>query len=100
MITLTQAKSLSYRQIIHGNITKNADGTCARYRVNGLVHTWKRNPSRVLVPLKHGLYDCGRLTEHNLHLFHLPADCPHDHPADPVAKTLQLSLILTPNTRT
>lgn len=48
-ITLEEAKQLQYRETLidtHGK----------RWRVNGAVKTWKRDPKRIRVPLKHGLY--------------------------------------------
>ena len=68
---LSEAKQLSYRDIIYDKIYKNADGTPARWRVNGKVQTWKRNPERVKVPIKRGLYEYSYLTEINLDEFSL-----------------------------
>ena len=60
-ITLEQAKKLKWRdELWHGTL-KNADGTPMRFRVNGAVKTWKKNPNRIRVPLKHGLYETGYL---------------------------------------
>lgn len=67
-ITLEQAKSLTYRDTLYHVINRNSDGSPQRWRVNGQVKTWKRNPSRVQVPLKHGLYDHDYLTESDLDL--------------------------------
>lgn len=36
------------------------------WRVNGKVKTWKRDPSRVHIPVKHGLYNYGYVTEKDL----------------------------------
>ena len=69
MITLEQAKSLKYRQVIYHTMLRNADGSPRRYRVNGKVKTWKRQPHRVDVPLKWGLYAFDRLNETNLYQF-------------------------------
>ena len=57
MITLEEAKALDYR----ATLVDKRDG--ARWRVNGKVQTWKRDPSRIRVPLKHGLYQYGYLYE-------------------------------------
>ena len=62
MITLQQAKALYVGQILHHVSFKNADGTPLRARVTGTVKTWKRDPNRIRVPLKHGLYQYGELT--------------------------------------
>ena len=69
MITLEQAKRLTYHQTIYEVGAYNAGGTAKRWRVNGKVKTWKRSPDRVQVPLKHGLYSYGYLTEENLEWF-------------------------------
>lgn len=74
MITLEQAKALTYRQVLHMVHFRNADGTPRRWRVNGKVKTWVRSPERVKVPLKHGLYFHDYLDEGNLDLFCLTAD--------------------------
>ena len=71
MITLEQAKELTYHQTIYEVGAYNADGTMRRWRVNGKIKTWKRSPDRVQVPLKHGLYSYGYLTESNLEWFTL-----------------------------
>jgi hypothetical protein len=70
-MTLEQAKSLQFGQIIHHREFKNADKTPARYKVNGKVKTWKRSLDKVKVPLKRGLYEFGYLTESNLDEFEL-----------------------------
>jgi hypothetical protein len=67
-ITLDEAKNLKYGDILFHAIHKNADGTPQRWKVNGKVKTWKRNPKRVYIPLKHGLNHYDHLTEDNLHL--------------------------------
>ena len=61
-ITLEQAKQLNYGDMLHLDNYKNADGTPARLRVNGKVKTWKRDPKRIKVPVKHGLYNYGEVT--------------------------------------
>ena len=71
MITLQQAKDLKHGDILHHTVNKNADGTPQRWRVNGMVKRWKRNPDRIQVPLKHGLYRYDYLTESDLDLVSL-----------------------------
>ena len=71
MITLQQAKDLKHGDILHHTVNKNADGTPQRWRVNGMVKRWKRNPDRIQVPLKHGLYRYDYLTENDLDLVNL-----------------------------
>lgn len=76
-ITLEQAKALEYGDVLHSNSNKNVDGTCQRWRVNGRVKTWKRNPEKVYVPLARGLYQHDYLKEKLLYLVHLASECPH-----------------------
>jgi len=71
MITLQQAKDLKHGDTLHHTVNKNADGTPQRWRVNGMVKRWKRNPDRIQVPLKHGLYRYDYLTENDLDLVNL-----------------------------
>lgn len=49
MITLKQAKELRPGTIL-------IDTRGKRWKVNGQVKLWKRDPNRIHVPLKHGLY--------------------------------------------
>jgi hypothetical protein len=74
-MTLEQAKSLKHGDILHHSAYKNKDGSCERWRVNGCVQTWKRNPERVRVPIKRGLYEYGAVTEWNCELYHVSDEC-------------------------
>jgi hypothetical protein len=67
-ITLAEAKSLRHGTILYDLKARNADGTAWRWRVNGQPRTWKRDPSRVSVPLKRGFWDFGYLDETGLEL--------------------------------
>ena len=71
-ITLEQAKALKHGDILHHYSNKNTDGTPQRWKVTGKPRLWKRDPGRVYVPLKHGLYVYGRLTEGELDHVSLP----------------------------
>lgn len=66
MITFEQALHLAYGQTLYDCTAKNADGSPRRWRVAGKVKTWKRNPDRVEIPVKYGLYTWGRITNANL----------------------------------
>jgi hypothetical protein len=68
-ITLEQAKNLRYGQIIYYKHHKNSDGSLQKWKVNGKVKTWKKDESKVKVPLKHGLRSYGYVTESNLDCF-------------------------------
>ena len=67
-ITLEEAKALKHGTTIYHMKNKNADNTAQRWRVNGKVQTWKKDPSKVKVPVKNGLRYCDYLTEHELNL--------------------------------
>jgi len=71
MLKLEEAKKLSYGEVLYCKYSRNADGSPERWRVNGKVKLWKRNPNRIQIPLKHGLYDYGYLTERDLNAFSL-----------------------------
>jgi len=75
MITLEQAKALKLGMVLHDETSKNSDGTCQRWRVNGQPQVWKTRPDEVRIPVKHGLYDYGQIYASELHLFHLEAEC-------------------------
>jgi hypothetical protein len=47
-----------------------------RWRPSGRCKTWKRNPERFKLPIKHGLYTNYYITEKNCDLYHLAEDCP------------------------
>ena len=65
-ITLEQAKALKPGDMLHHVSKKNADGTPARYRVNGKPKIWKTRPNEVLVPVKFGWKGYDYLTERYL----------------------------------
>jgi hypothetical protein len=62
MITFEEVKNLRRGDMLVDNCGK-------RWKVNGMVKTWKRNPEKVYVPLKHGLYKYGSVHQENLNLF-------------------------------
>jgi hypothetical protein len=70
-ITKQQAKALKHGDMIHSLSMRNSDGTPLRARVNGKCRTWARSPSKFEVPIKHGLRDCGYLTDGNAHAWAL-----------------------------
>lgn len=65
-ITLHAAKQLRRGTVLYSRLTFGSDGRPLRWVVNGKVKTWKRDPSRVLVPLKHGLWSYDYLDEFTL----------------------------------
>lgn len=74
-LTLGEAKLLRYGEELHDRVNRYADGTCVRWRVAGKVQTWKTDPTRVRVPLRHGLYNYEAITERNYSFFHRSAEC-------------------------
>jgi len=68
-MTIDEAKWLRYGQTIYEIGAYNADGTPRRWRVSGAVQTWKRDPNRVRVPVKHGMYSNGAIEAWNARYF-------------------------------
>ena len=54
-LTLAEIRALSGHALVIRN-----DGKVAQVKINGAVKTWKRDPSRVEVPVKYGLYEYAR----------------------------------------
>lgn len=77
-IQLHEAKMLApYRSEIHETGIFLSGGTCRIWRVNGAIQTWKRDSSRVKVPIKTGFRGpYSYVTETNLDRWHLPENCP------------------------
>lgn len=73
-MTFSEALTLRYGQIVYHVSNKNADGTPQRWRISGKVQTWKRTPSRIRIPVKHGMYDNDAIDENSLHLVVLTED--------------------------
>lgn len=83
MITKEMAINLNYRDEVHFKECRKKVGprggitvTNCIVRVNGKVKTWVREPNRFRIPIKHGLYESGYITEYTAGDFHLPKDCP------------------------
>lgn len=70
-LTLEQAKELQPGNIIYALSNRNADGSAQRWRVSGKTKTYKKDPKRISIPLKHGLYQYFTLTQRELYLFSL-----------------------------
>ena len=85
-MTKKQALKLSIGDVIHyvgtgncyilrgprGGIKKDI---VQRWRINGQTKTWKRQPGRFSIPIKHGLYAFTYLDNSNCGLFHTSAQC-------------------------
>lgn len=63
-LTFERAKMLRYGDMLYSNIHKNADGTPQRWKVNGEVKTWKKDPKRIRIPVKNGLRNYDAVNEH------------------------------------
>lgn len=56
---------------------KGGEGfTITQARANGKCKTWKRDPQRWQLPVKHGLYDYGYATNTDAQHWHRAEDCP------------------------
>lgn len=75
MITKEQALALKLREEIHSSLNRNRDGTCAKWRVNGQVKTWKTRPEEFRVPVKYGMYTYGYVTDISSDDYHLADEC-------------------------
>lgn len=60
-MTLEEAKTLKQNDIIYSNSDNS------KWKVTS-VKVWKRNPSRIEIGLKHGLYTFAKVNESQLHL--------------------------------
>jgi hypothetical protein len=70
-MTQQELRNVKFGDILYCNRFNNADGSPARYKVNGKVRTWKRSPDRIEVPVKRGLYEYGTLTLEHAEWFEL-----------------------------
>jgi hypothetical protein len=68
MITRDQAIAMggTGKTLYHYKL-RNADKSALRARVNGKIKLWKTRPNEFSLPIKHGLRDCGYLTQDNAH---------------------------------
>lgn len=57
-MTIVEAKLLTYND--HPEILA-VDGTARVVKINGAVKTWKKDPARVEVPVKYGMYEYATL---------------------------------------
>ena len=58
-MTRTDVMALSYGA--HPAIILN-NGRLGAVKVNGALRTWKREPNRVEIPVKYGMYECATLS--------------------------------------
>lgn len=65
-LTLDQVKQLAHGDILYSLVSYNSKGQPHRARITSKIQTWKRNPNKIRVAWKHGLYVYGEITETNL----------------------------------
>jgi len=70
-ITLDEVKSLRPGDRVTCISNQN---DAIEVRVTGMVKTWKRDATRVQVPVKYGLYESGYITERNISRFLVAVD--------------------------
>lgn len=83
-MNLRQAKALKPGDILHytgkhkcGDPDPQTNAKkVLRWKVTGQVKTWKRDESRVLIPVKFGLYAHGKINETELNDWHREDECP------------------------
>lgn len=69
-MTIDDAKKLQKGDVIYAKEMPDAKGKPSRWKVTS-VKTYKRDPNRILIGLKHGLYDYAKITEYDLSFFSL-----------------------------
>jgi len=67
VLTLEEKKNLTYSHvfILCQNYGNKHFGKFLEVKVNGQPKTWKRQPERVQIPYKYGLYEYGYITEND-----------------------------------
>ena len=70
-ITLVQAMTLKRGDVLEDDKILNKDRTPQRWRVNGKPKIWKKEPKRVQIPVKRGLFEYSTITEQDLCFFNL-----------------------------
>lgn len=63
-MSITKAQAQTARHFEHATL-KNADGTPLRARAIGKCKVWKTRLDAFSLPIKHGLYDYGYITQDN-----------------------------------
>lgn len=61
-LTIIKAKQLQ----LNDRVYEKNEFTSRRWKVTGAVKTWKRDATRVKVPIKYGLYQRDYITERNI----------------------------------
>ena len=75
-MTIEEAKELGYLDWLHHTYRTQGNGTePLRVRVNGAPQTWKRDPTRIRIPVKWGMYGYGQLFAFDLPAWHRGETC-------------------------
>jgi hypothetical protein len=75
MVFLTKEEALTAERFHDEDRLCNDKRGPLVWRRNGKTQTWKRDPERFRIPVKHGMYDYGDLT--NLSIgYHTEENCP------------------------
>jgi hypothetical protein len=74
-------EALNHGHWLHYGICGPREGrkiAMEKWRYNGHLVTYKRDPSRNYIPIKHGLRDYSRITasDHDLDNWHIETECP------------------------
>lgn len=69
-IMVTKEQAVTANEFIHTLVC----GKVERWRRNGKTQVWKTRPNEFKVPVKHGLYSYGYITQDNAHLFNIVGD--------------------------
>lgn len=64
--------------MFHDDFQRNADGTCQRWRRNGVTKTWKTRPNDFRIPVRYGLYVYGYITQDNADRCHTQENCTNE----------------------
>jgi hypothetical protein len=68
-MNLNEAKKLSCGEHLEHKTLKNTSGLI-RVKVNGKPKLWKRQPTKIRIPYKYGLYEYGYITESDINEWH------------------------------
>ena len=86
--TMTVEEALAATEFHHNGGCPHNPGSRGRdkgpivWRRNGKTRTWKRQPWRFEIPVKHGMYSYSVITNGDLALAHVPGNCPRNEQED------------------
>jgi hypothetical protein len=83
-MTLEEAKALKYGDHV-GIISRSEHPKLRTVKTNGRVKRWKRQPDRIEIPMKYGMYTYFTITNENLTDLVVEVGC-DDHGATPTSE--------------